>query len=256
MINKCFKLMNEGIEFALCTVVDTNDSSPAKVGMKMIVYKDGSSDGNVGGGALEKNCTEKALEYIKKSKSALFELSLGQVDMTCGGKVKVFIETFTNPARIVVVGVGHIGREILRIACDSQDFNCVGFDSRKQVVQKYSRKYNVSLLDEYDNIEKKLTPQDFVVVLTHGHSFDTKVCNLLSKGPVVKYIGCIGSKNKVKVMKNNLKEQGVSEEFLNKLHAPVGIKIGGESPFDIAISILGEIISVKNMGESVCSMKN
>ncbi|MFA7577574.1 MAG: XdhC family protein, partial [Candidatus Muiribacteriota bacterium] len=164
-------------------------------------------------------------------------------------------EAVRNPSRLVIAGVGHIGRELMRIASGTSEFICKGFDSRKDNVEVLTENYDVEYLNCYDGIEKELRRGDYVVVMTHGHGFDSKVIKSISKIEGLKYVGCIGSKNKVKIMIDELKETGNCDEFVKILHSPVGLKIGANTPFEIAISILSEIVCVKNTGESVCSMR-
>ncbi|MCK9224510.1 MAG: XdhC family protein [Candidatus Muirbacterium halophilum] len=256
MFNKIAELVRQNIEFAICTIVSIDGSSPGKSGFRMIVFPDSSIEGTVGGGNLEKLIIKKAVENIKKNITSFEEFTLSDVNMTCGGKTSVYIEVIKRKSRIVIAGAGHIGKELLRIVNETRDFDIIAFDNRKDRVESLSNEYKVEYLEDFIGLENCIEEGDYVVVLTHGHAFDMQALLYVSKGKKTSYVGCIGSKSKVAKLKSDLLEHGVSQNFINTIFTPIGVKLGGDSPFEIAISILAEIIAVKNTGKSVCPMKD
>ncbi|MFW5781938.1 MAG: XdhC family protein [Candidatus Muiribacteriaceae bacterium] len=254
MFRRIAQLQSENVEFALCTVTAVSGSSPAKTGMKMIVFADGSIEGSVGGGAFEKRCIEEAIGQIKKGRCAEFRWALSDLDMNCGGSVRVYIEGVVNKARLVIVGVGHIGRQLMRILEGSDEFDVKGFDNRRERIDS-EKQYDIEFLADYKGLSDRLRYGDHVVVLTHGHEFDTHAVRECSKVDGLRYIGCIGSRSKVAKMKEKLIEEGVSSEFLERLYTPIGLDIGADSPFEIAVAIIAELISVRNTGGSKCSLR-
>ena len=249
------ELMEKKIPFSLCTVVWTEGSTPSRVGMKMIVKGDDDIEGTIGGGSIEKKVIEKAMDYLKDGRKGKERFTLSDIDMKCGGDVEVFIESFVSLPRIVIAGAGHIGRELLNILRSNEQFIVKAFDNRQDNSKQLATEFDVNYLEDYNGLEENLKKGDYLVVLTHGHEFDYKVVKSGCSVKGLKYIGCIGSRHKVKDMLNRLIEEGVNKNIVDNIHTPIGLKIGGDSPFEIAISILAEIISIKNSEETGCSMK-
>lgn len=256
MFKRIAELEKQNREFAVCTIVSIDGSSPGKTGFRMIVFPDGSIEGTVGGGNLEKLIIQKAVVNISKNLTSFEEFKLSDVNMTCGGNTSVYIEVIKRKPRIVLAGAGHIGKELLRIVSGCSDFEIVAFDNRKDNVEALAEKYNVIYLDKFSGLENYICNGDYAVVLTHGHTYDMQALCYISRGEDTSYVGCIGSKSKVAQLKDDLKENGVSKDFIDKIYTPVGVRLGGDSPFEIAISILAEIIAVRNTGSSVCPMKD
>ncbi len=255
MHKKINELMEKKIPFSLCTVVWTEGSTPSRVGMKMIVKDEDDIEGTIGGGSIEKNVIKKAVEYLKEGKKGKERFTLSDIDMKCGGDVEVFIESFVSLPRIVIAGAGHIGRELLNILRSNEQFIVKAFDNRKENAQQLSTEFDVDYLEDFNGLENCLKKDDYLVVLTHGHEFDYKVVKAGCDFKYLKYLGCIGSRHKVKDMLNRLIKEGIDKNLVDNVNTPIGLKIGGDSPFEIAISILAEIISIKNSEETGCSMK-
>jgi len=253
------KLINELIErkvpFSLCTVVWTEGSTPSEIGMKMIVKGLDDIEGTIGGGSIEKNVISKAMGYLKDGRKGKERFTLSDIDMKCGGDVEVFIESYVPLPGIVIAGAGHIGRQLLNILKSSGQFCVKAIDNRKEIVSELSECFDVIYLEDFNKLEDHLKKGDYLVVVTHGHEFDFRVVKSGCSIKGLRYIGCIGSRHKVKDMKDRLIKEGVDKELVDSIYTPIGLKIGGDSPFEIAISILAEIISIKNLGETSCSMK-
>ena len=230
---------------ALVTLIESSGATPRKAGTIMGVTKD-EIIGTVGGGLIEFKVIELARQCIEKNENKYFEFDLngnGQnaIDMSCGGSVKGYIKTFKPNDRIVIVGAGHIGRNLMSILKDSP-FEIVVFDDRDENIE------GVSVGDIETSI-KNLTenPDTYFVVVTKGHKSDfVALKNIFKKE--FRYIGMVGSKNKVLETRKKLIEEGIKipEE---RFFSPIGLDFSNGTPYEIAVEILAEILAVKNKKE-------
>jgi xanthine dehydrogenase accessory factor len=248
MFEKLEKEVKNGKGAALVTVVKSSGSTPAEVGKLMVVYDDGKIDGTIGGGNLEKTTIGKAVEMIRKGISDSISYDLTKdLGMNCGGHVEVFVRVIKPDYRLVIVGGGHIAYYLNKLA-KVINFRTIIFDSRAEMLTKdrYEEADELILGDVVENLSKfNFTENDFIVVVTHGHKHDEDALFEISDKNV-KYIGAIGSRRKVAIMFDNLKKRGVSENSLEKIYSPIGLTLGGNSPEEIALSILSEIQFVKS----------
>ena len=243
------RVRRERIPAALATVVGGEKSSPGKTGFRMLVYSDGKALGTVGGGLLEAKIREEALRCISDKKTRLLELALDDesadsIGVLCGGQVKIFIEPIQGPFTVYVFGGGHIAVPLVQFA-KALGFAVVVVDDR----QDFASKERFPLADEvklgdFVGMAKSIDfhPEDCVVIVTRGHQHDEVVLKeCLSKKLLPGYIGMIGSKEKVAATFSHLKQQGVSNELLARVKAPIGLDIGARTPAEIALSIMAEI---------------
>jgi len=224
---------------ALATVVEVKGASPAQVGFKLLVRPDGSVVGNVGGGALEQRIREEALGALHEGRSGLFHYALREegsasVGMLCGGDVTVFVEVYQSAPVLLIVGGGHIGQPLSDLA------QFVGFDVR--VVDVRPERATVPQLDP-----AAVTVSTYIVLITEDHVTDEQALRQVLDTPAA-YVGMIGSQRKVGIIFDHLRADGVGEEQLARVHAPIGLNLGGRSPAEIALSILAEIVQVQDGG--------
>ena len=230
---------------ALVTLIESSGATPRKAGTIMGVTKD-EIIGTVGGGLIEFKVIELARQCIEKNKNKYFEFDLNgnrqnAIDMSCGGSVKGYIKTFKPNDRIVIVGAGHIGRNLMSILKDSP-FEIVVFDDRDENIE------GVSVGDIETSI-KNLTenPDTYFVVVTKGHKSDfVALKNIFKKE--FRYIGMVGSKNKVLETRKKLVEEGI-EIPEERFFSPIGLDFSNGTPYEIAVEILAEILAVKNKKE-------
>lgn len=251
MIKEALKFAESGETVALVTVINQVGSSPAEPGKMMIVKADGTFAGTVGGGRLEYNSISLARECIERETSKGYKFDLEKdLGMTCGGHVEIFINVIKPEKTLVIVGGGHIGRVLEKIARNT-GFNTVVVDNREEIASRdrYPEATGVVFGDIREECKKLETNSStFIVIATHGHVHDQVALeSLLDK--TYRYIGVIGSRNKIKTMFDKMVKKGFDEELIGKVHSPIGLALGGNSPEDIAVSILAEIIMVKNDGE-------
>jgi xanthine dehydrogenase accessory factor len=222
---------------ALVTIVEVRGASPAKVGFKGLVWADGRFQGNVGGGALEKRLREDAQQALREGTSRLVHYALREsgedaVGMLCGGEATAFIEVFAPPPRLLIVGGGHIGQPLAEMA------RLVGY--RVDVVDVHPERGTRPALDP-----EGVDAYTYVVVVTEDHRTDLEALRRVVRTPAA-YIGMIGSHRKVRAVLGALREEGVPEDLLARIRAPIGLDLGGGTPAEIALSILAEIQQVRH----------
>ena len=235
---------------ALVTVTAASGSTPAEVGKEMLVDNTGNIGGTVGGGNLEYVAIQKAQECIDRNLSASFHFDLKQdLGMVCGGEADIFIKVYSPAVQLVIVGAGHIGQALYKFA-DALGYDVVVIDDREDVASpEHFPNAKKRLAGDIGEICEKITlaPSAYIVIATHGHKCDeTALYHLIQKNP--KYIGVIGSRNKVATLMADMINKGVPQEKLDTVYAPIGIALGGGQPAEIAVSIISEILLVKNGG--------
>ncbi len=242
------RMHREGISGVLATVVRADGSTPRNAGAKMIIYADGRILGSVGGGAIESTVINEAREMVGSKESRLFSYDLG-VDqgMTCGGGMDIFLEPIASGPMVVVIGGGHVGLAVARAARQS-GFRVTAVDDRAEMVSAKRFPFADSrLVGNEDLLENdlKVDGETLVVVVTRGHRFDKDwVKKLLGRKPA--YLGMLGSEKKVGKAFAELEAEGVPRAELEAVHAPIGLDIGAETPDEIAVSVMAEIIAVKH----------
>lgn len=240
--------VKDKIKAALCIVTSTKGSTPRKTGAKMIVYDDRRISGTIGGGDLEKKVIQDALEVIKNRKPGIFKHDLlNQHGMCCGGIVEIYIEPVMNKKKLFIFGSGHTGHALAKYAVDFE-FDVYIIDNRKEYLDKVNIEgVNKMNLEHIAALKSLPFDEDvFVVIVTYSHQIDRDILAYCMKKSFA-YLGMIGSRRKIEVTKKMFIESKIgTEEDLKKIHMPIGIDIAAETPDEIAISILAEMIKVKN----------
>jgi len=232
---------------ALCTIVSSQGSTPRHVGSKMIVYQDGHILGTVGGGELESRVLATALEAIQDGKPRLLAYNLADPQRgdpgVCGGQVEVFVEPIQPKPTLVVVGAGHVGKAIAHLA-HWLGFHVVVSDDRPELCSPESvpeaDEFIPGLLAELPQ-HLSITSWTYLVLTTRNVTIDVPGLPVLLETPAA-YIGVIGSKRRWATTLQMLREAGVAEERLARVHSPMGLEIKAETPEEIAVSIMAEII--------------
>lgn len=237
----------------LCTVTKSEGSTPRHVGSKMLVYPDGKFIGTVGGGDLENRVIKAAVQALEDGKSQTLFYTMADPSRgdpgVCGGQVEVFVEPIYPPATLVVIGAGHVGKAVVHLA-KWLGFRVVVSDDRAefcnpQATPEADEYYPVAMAELANTM--KITKQTYLVVTSRGSVVDSAGLPALLKSEAA-YIGVIGSKRRWAVTVKALKEKGVSEELINKVHSPMGIELQAETPEEIAVSIMAEVLMVKDKG--------
>lgn len=233
---------------ALCIVTSVKGSTPRKQGAKMIVYENAEIFGTIGGGDLEKKVIDNALEIIKSHVPAVFKHDLlHQHGMCCGGTVEIYIEPIMNKKKLYIFGSGHTGQALAKFAVNFE-FDIFVIDERKEYLDALELD-GINKMNLEHNRALQALPFDndvYIVIVTHSHQIDRDILAYCIKKPYA-YLGMIGSERKVKVTRKMFIDGNIGTfEELEKVHMPIGMDISAETPEEIAISILGELIKVKN----------
>ncbi len=231
-----------------CVITDTKGSSPRKAGSKMLVFADRKILGTIGGGSIEFQAITDAIALMKHGvpmkKTYQLEEDLG---MHCGGTVEVYFEPIKSAAELLIFGAGHIGRVVAKYAKDF-GFHITLYDPRAGIYDEFdSAPYQCVCEDYLAAIEKiNFTANTYIVILTHKHEHDETIVGLCARKPYA-YLGMIGSRRKVNDVKKNLLANNIAtQDEIDRIDMPLGIKFNAETPEEIAISILAKLIDVKN----------
>ena len=241
----------EGGEAALATIVSASGSTPREEGAKMLVRPDGSISGTIGGGSLEAQIIEEAIKVIRQSKPkhhhfTLTDQEAGEVGMICGGELEVFIEPILTAPVLYIFGGGHISLPLAKMA-RMAGFNIAVIDDRPEFAnaERFPEVDTTLAGDFIESFSKvNIDKSSYIVIVTRGHQHDEVVLEW-ALGTPAKYIGMIGSKTKVKTIYSHLLAKGISQEQLDGVHSPIGLEIEAQTPEEIAVSILAEIIKVR-----------
>jgi xanthine dehydrogenase accessory factor len=234
---------------ALATVIRTQGSVPRHAGAKMLVYADGQIVGTVGGGAMESRVVDEAKQIMQTGEAATFTYSLTDLGAgdpgICGGTAEIFVEPIGVMPTLVVIGCGHVGKALAALAKWS-GFRVIVSDDRAD----YCNAEHVPDADEYLPVPAaelldhlSITPLTYIAAVTRGLPVDEELFPklLASDAP---YVGLIGSKRRWTLTRKALIENhGIDAETVDRVHSPIGIEIGAETPEEIAISIMAEIIA-------------
>ena len=241
------RLESDGAACALCTIVEVRGSVPQQPGSKMVVLGDGSHRGTVGGGALEHEVVRRARAAIDRGRAELYKANLGpDLGMACGGGVSVFIDPLSIAPKLVIVGAGHIGRDLCPMAA-RVGFSVTVVDSREEWADPAAFPDAATVLcgDPVDVLAGSSVREDtYLVLVSHSHAVDQQVLGSVLEQDW-RYLGMIASKLKVKQVFAELQEQGADPQQLAKVHSPIGLRFGAIDPAEIAVSILAELIRVK-----------
>jgi len=246
--NELSEAIRQNKDAVLCIVTETTGSSPRKAGSKMIVFPGRKIVGTIGGGSIEFQAITDALEVLKTGIPLLKTFKLEEdLGMHCGGTVQVYFEPVRSNPDLYIFGAGHIGRVVARYAMDF-GFRVTLFDQREEIFKEFdSSPYKTVCEDFFAAIEKAaFTEKTFNVIVTPKHEYDERILMALAKKPFG-YLGMIGSTRKVaEVKKNMLEREGFTQQEIDKIDMPIGIKFNAETPEEIAISIVAKLIDVKN----------
>ena len=158
------------------------------------------------------------------------------------GEPALFVEPLTRQGTVYIFGAGHVGRELAWLL-DRVGFRLALFDDRMEALEAEQFPTGVQLIQgDFGRIDLPLTESDYVVIMTAGHQGDLAILQQLLTAPVT-YIGCIGSRKKAAFAREYLKQNGFTEADIKRIHSPIGLPIGGETPQEIAVSIAAELIA-------------
>ena len=248
-----FRLLAEAAETgrsaALVTVVSAEGSTPRELGAKMIVYENGDISGTVGGGKLEALSIREAQEALKQGtgRKVVLDLKPDGVGMICMGRVEIFVDVFVQDMRLFILGAGHVGEKIAEASALAGIPYFVA-DDRPEFANRERFPHAAQIFVERPDSAvqpDRVNGKTYVVIVTRGHALDQECLEAALKTPA-SYIGMIGSRSKVQEVFANLNRKGLHPEKDPRVFSPVGLDLGGKSPGAIAVSVLAEILKLKN----------
>ena len=246
------RLSDAGVPFVLATVVEAVGSTPRKAGAKMLVLGDGTTIDTIGGGKIELQVIEDAREALGRGVSRMVEYELrptGEhaLGMVCGGETRVFLEVNLPVSTLLVIGGGHIGQKLCPMG-KLLDFRVVVLDSRADILTAEHCPDADELVVGHPAETASLVrlgERTHVVIVTHGHLHDKDALRAVVGSPAP-YVGMIGSRTKVRTVFDELAAEGVSPEALARVYSPVGLDLGGQTPGEISLAILAEIVALRH----------
>ncbi len=244
--------LEDGRDAALVTIVRTSGSTPQRVGAKMLVYADGRTVGTIGGGCYENDAALKAREALRSGRAQLvrYELSDDLAEdsgLICGGQMEVYVEPLQPASHLYIAGAGHVSSHLARFASET-GFQVHVIDDRERFASRERFPEAKEIL--VDTIADVLSRVDwpansFLVVVTRGHKYDLDAMMAVAGRPF-RYVGMIGSRAKVKRIFDEMVARGCAAEWLQQVHAPIGLDIGAVTPAEIAVSIVAELVAARN----------
>lgn len=227
--------------YAVLTLAATSGTTSRTQG-KMLVFEDGQTVGTIGGGPGEHAAVQQAIPLIGKDETRLVELEHGF------GRMTVLLETFAAPPLIVLCGGGNVSRCLMQYA-KLAGFRLWLLDPRPceaiaEAVRLADRYFPV---EDYESaLDAMEIPENaFYVSASFSHATDENALRGILKKKSA-YVGMLGSQKKITQLFGNLRRQGYTEEQLSRIHTPIGLDVGGQTPEELAVGILAEILMVKN----------
>jgi xanthine dehydrogenase accessory factor len=239
------RLKRQGRSSAIATIVECKGSSPQKQGAKMLVRDDGSILGTLGGGCLEQEVIQASLMAMKDGQPVTLPFALTEREggLVCGGNVLVYIEPVMLEPLLVVLGAGHVGKTLSKLARFT-GFRVTVVDDRLEFAnQENIPDAHEIMVRDFDQAFRDLTigRDSFIVIATRGHNHDLDAVKAALRTEA-NYIGLLGSRRKKALLHQALKKSGFPPEDIGRVIIPVGVEIGSVTPEEIAVSIMAQII--------------
>ena len=258
LLRQLSEAVEGGVAVASATVVDTSRSVPRRAGAKMLVFRDGSIAGTVGGGELEARVVDESVAALADGRCRLLSYRLvdpGRGDPgVCGGDVRIFVEPHMPKPTVIVMGYGHVGRAVAQLARwlgyrvvaaddrpmaagDPPDAEAPGGDPDDGAPDEL-------VIGTVDDLlaGRRIDPDVSVVLVTRNTDVDAAALPALLATDAG-YVGVMGSERRWAATRARLEAEGADPAALDRVHAPIGIEVGAETPEEIALSIMAEVIA-------------
>jgi len=248
-----FRLVEKREKVALVTITSIRASAPHETHTMVIVKEDGNTIGSLGGGDIELYVIKKAQETIQRGEPERVLVGVSPEEermrgMESGGTLKFFIEPMKTIPAIYLFGAGALAIPVSKIG-SLMGFKILVIDNDPYFANA-ERIPDADLLyaDGFDNLAERfdLNSSSYVIIATRDHKYDETVLFQVIKSQS-KYIGLIKGKKNKEALFGRLRSKGISDDLLNRVHAPIGLRINASTLYEIALSIMAEIISVRRM---------
>jgi len=242
------ELESQDTKAAIVTVVRVSGSTPRAPGARMIVFEDGSIESTIGGGKIEFEAIQMAQHAIQEQRTNYFEFALtNELGMCCGGKMSIFIEPLCIAPRLLIFGAGHVGTALCRMAAQAGFIVHVA-DERENLLRVERLAEARQLHDDYKDTSFPFGTDCFIMIATHDHALDQRLLEYCLPQEF-QWIGVIGSRRKAKLTRERLAHKEFSEDLIARVRIPVGLSIQAETPEEIAVSILSELVAIRRGAE-------
>jgi xanthine dehydrogenase accessory factor len=250
LFGEIVRLHNSGTPCVLATVVRTSGSTPRKAAARMLVVGDGRIVGTIGGGRVEKEVADAARELLAAGDGARAKLLryhlTHELAMCCGGEMEVFVEPLIPAPTLVVCGGGHVAHALVPLA-RNVGFAPIVIEEAEEMGTPARFPDAACIVDSFDPrdwTEVALGGDSYVVIVTRDHAQDQALLEHFI-GRDLAYLGLIGSRRKIELFKQRLVARGADAARFERLHAPIGLDIGAETPEEIAVAVVAELIKVR-----------
>jgi xanthine dehydrogenase accessory factor len=245
------RLRTQGMRAGLATIIARKGATPRKDSAKMLVYADGGQLGTIGGGSAEAEVRNEALAIMETGNAKILSFDLQNVDpeesaLVCGGFMEVYVEPVLPDPTLFIFGAGHVSKALAE-AVKPVGFKVVIIDDRiKYANAERFPGADAFYVDGWEEAWKRLPVNEtsYLFLATRGHQFDL-ICLRLALQSQAKYIGMLGSLKKARMLFELLEKEGIDASSFKRVSVPTGLDIGSETPEEIAVSIVAELIAVR-----------
>jgi len=242
------QISEQGAPAVLATVLEVEGNAGVEPGAKCLIRDGQAHAQTIGNAAVLQAIVNESDKHLRAEKSGLVSLQIPNVI----GKLEVFFEVMPEPARLIVVGAGHIAVPLVQIG-KILEFHVTVIDDRLLYAnrERFPSADQVLVGDMAQMLhEMKITSACYIVLITRGHAYDEPCLREIIHSEA-KYIGMIGSRRRIKACFQRFRDQDkLPDELIERVYAPIGLDIGTETPPEIALSILGEVIKVRRGGKA------
>ena len=242
------QISEQGAAAVLATVVEVDGVANVEAGAKCLVRDGKVVTETIGDARVVQSIVQESAARLRAEKSQLMPLSIPETS----GKLEVFFEVMPSPPKLIVVGAGHIAVPLVKLAKVAEFFVTVIDDRLLYANRERFPDADEVLVGDMAQMLKDMaiTPSCYIVLITRGHAYD-EPCLRVVLPSQAKYIGMIGSRRRIKACFQRFRDEDkISEELIDKVYAPIGLDIGTETPAEIAVAILGEVIKVRRGGKA------
>lgn len=240
----------------MATIVQANGSIPSYTSAKLLVRDDGSIAGTIGGGCVEAEVWQAAREAMESGQTRRLRFSLAEDaeydnGLICGGQLEVFIEPVEPQPQAYIFGAGHISKSLCRVS-SMLGFGVTVIDDRAAFANRERfPEADVVIAGNYEEIFQNLeiNSSSYLIIVTRGHRDDMRVLKWAVTTPA-QYVAMIGSRRKVLGVVRELEKEGMAPGLFARVHAPMGLEIGAQTPEEIAVSVAAEMIAVRRQAGS------
>ena len=253
LLSELMAAQEAGEPVVLATIIRASGSVPRGSGSKMLVYGDGRISGTIGGGEMEARVVQEAQACLNDGQTRIVPYSLVEPERgdpgLCGGEVEVYLEPYAAPATVLIVGCGHVGKAVASLAY-WLGYRVLLNDDRPELVSPENiPEADLYLHGDIDQLleQVQIHSNTHIAILTRNVALDRQILPRLADTPAP-YIGVIGSRRRWKETQKLLLADGLSEADLRRFHSPIGLELNAETPEEIAVSIMAEIIMLRRGG--------